>query len=122
MEMCPRMPWSATAQLTESLEVVHGQVVSEEVEHGVLKSTSVTIREHESIPVEPARILRVAVEEAGPQQPGDGRHSHWGTWMTAIGLVYHVDCQTSDSVDADLIVVLLFEARHGGGSLVSKPG
>jgi len=99
-------------ELAELLEVVHRQLVPEEVQDNVLEGTSVSVREDKPVPVDPARVLRVGLEESAPQQVGDGCHAHWGSRVTRVGLVHDIDREGSDGVDAELIVLLFLE-RHG---------
>jgi hypothetical protein len=88
--------------LSECLEVIHGDLVACEVEHDVLEGTSVcqwicpkaleqrdqnmrhlserrnsrvSVGENESVSVEPLWALAVVGHEAGPKHVGDGCHS-----------------------------------------------
>jgi hypothetical protein len=49
--------------LTEVLEVVHGEVIAEQVEQGVLQNTAVAVGEDEAVTVEPLGVLGVEPHE-----------------------------------------------------------
>lgn len=58
-----RMTGGSGTELSESLQVIEGEVVSGEVEHDVLEGTGVSVRENESISVDPLGVLGVGLEE-----------------------------------------------------------
>ena len=51
------------------------------------------LREYESIPVEPIRILRVEIHELVEKDVSNRRHAHWGTGMPGIGFEGSIDLE-----------------------------
>lgn len=49
--------------LTEGLEVVHGEVIAEQVEQGVLQNAAMAVGEDEAVAVEPLGVLGVEPHE-----------------------------------------------------------
>lgn len=68
------------ADLTELLEIVHGDVVAQEVEIDVLKSTAVTVGENEAITVDELGVLWVASDELVEQDVGHRSATHRSTY------------------------------------------
>jgi hypothetical protein len=58
-----RVTRSLAVDLTEVLEVVHGEVIAEQVEQGVLQDTAVAVGEDEAVTVEPLGVLGVEPHE-----------------------------------------------------------
>jgi hypothetical protein len=56
--------------LAEVLEVVHGEVVAEEVEQGVLQNTAMAVGEDEAVTVEPLGVLGVEPHELVKEHMG----------------------------------------------------
>lgn len=72
--------------LAEALEVVHAQLVAEEVEHNVLERAGVSVGEDKPVAVVPLRVLGVGLEEARPQNVGGRGHAHRRTGVARVGL------------------------------------
>jgi hypothetical protein len=83
-------------QLPERLQVVHLDLVTHQVEHDVLQSTSVSVGEDESVSVVPLRVGRRGLHDLGPEDVGDGGHSHRGTGVTRVGLGDDIGGKSSD--------------------------
>lgn len=63
----------------------------------ILQHTRMTVREHESIPVDPLWILGIEVHVLRKQNVGNGSHAHRGTWVPRLGLGGDIDSQCSDA-------------------------
>lgn len=63
-------------QLTELLELLDRQVVAGQVQQRVLQHRPVPVGQHETVAIEPLRIVRVVPEEIVPQHFGDIGHAH----------------------------------------------
>lgn len=70
----------------EALQVVHGDIVAEEVQQSILQHTTVTVGENKTIPVGPVRVLGVEVHELVEENVGHGSHAHGGTGVPRVGL------------------------------------
>jgi len=66
----------AALPLTELLEILEGQPVAGQVEHGVLQDAGVTRRQHEAVAVRPHRIRGVVLHHPRPEHMGQGRERH----------------------------------------------
>jgi hypothetical protein len=76
---------------TELLKVVHGDIKTKKMKHNILKSTSVTVGENETITVSPVRVLGVDLDELGEQGLGHGSTTHRSTYEDKTPM----DCQRS---------------------------
>ena len=92
--------------LPEIPELIEGQIVAGEMQHGVEQHGTVPAGEHEAVPVRPVGILRVVPHEARPQHVGDGRGFHGKARVAAVGLLNGVDGQHADGVDASLLEIV----------------
>ena len=81
--------------LAEVLEVVHAELVAEEVEEGILQHASVAIGQHEAIPIEPRRILRVEGHELVEEDVGHRGHAHGRTRVARVCLEGGIDLELS---------------------------
>jgi hypothetical protein len=68
---------------TELLEVIQSDIKTKKMEHNVLKSTSVTVGENETVAVSPVRVLGVDLDELGEQGLGHGSTTHRSTYKTS---------------------------------------
>lgn len=96
-------------QLSELLQVVDGDWVAQEVEHHVQERNGVTVRQHETVSVDPFRVLWVGLQ-LRKQNVCCRSHAHRGARVARVGLGDGVDCKHSDGVDC-----LGGEVGHGGG-------
>lgn len=121
--------WGDTAELTEALQVIDGDLVSQEVKEGVLEGTArakrqtqrshairvdlrVAVGEHKAVTVEPLGVFRVRVEEPAEKDVGDGGHAHGCTRVARVGLGDNVDREGTDGVDGDSVGIGGLEGRH----------
>ena len=66
-----------------------------------------TGREHETIPVGPAGIPGVMLEEPCPKNISHGSRAHGHSRMPGVRLLNHVDGKHPDGIDAEFIQVHL---------------
>ena len=92
--------------LPEIPDLIEGEVVPGEMEHGVEQHGPVPAGEHEAVAVGPVGIFRVVPHEARPQHVGDGRGFHGQAGVAAVGLLDGVDGQHADGVDASLLEIV----------------
>lgn len=79
--------------LSEVLEIVHGDLVAEEMKEGILKHASVAVRKHKAISVEPAGILRVEGHELVEENMGHWGHAHGCARMAGVRLKGGIDLE-----------------------------
>ena len=82
---------AAAAQLTEGLEVIHGEIVTTQVEQGVEQHGCMTTRENEAVAVEPGRIGRVVTHVMAEQLVAHGRRAEWGSHVAVVRAFHGVD-------------------------------
>ena len=92
--------------LPEVPDLIEGEVVAGEMEHGVEQHGPVSAGEHEAVAVRPVGVFGVVPHEARPQHVGDGRGFHGKAGMAAVGLLHGVDGQHADGVDASLLEIV----------------
>ena len=93
----------AAAPLAERLEVVHGQVVAGQVQHGVEQHARVPGGEHEAVAVRPRRVRGVVAQVTREEGVGDGSGAHRHAGMAGVGLLDAVDGEEADGLDAPLL-------------------
>ena len=93
-------------QLTEILDVVDGNVVTAQVQQGVLQHGAVTVGQHEAVPVGPLRVGRVVAQVIVPQYLGDIRHTHGRTRVAGLGFLNRIHAQRANGVGE------IFTRRH----------
>lgn len=104
-------------------------VVASEVKKSVLKHTSVSGGEYESVTVEPVRVLRVVPHDLVVQHVSHRSASHRQTRMAGVRLLHGVDGQKPDRVHRLLHQRLLSgrierlhrRGSHGGASTAQSP-
>lgn len=95
------------SELPKALKVIKLAIlVSRKVEHGVLQSAGVSIRQDESIAVDPFGTAGRILHDLAPQNISDRGATHGGSGVSRIGRLDHVGADSPDRVDA-----FLFE-RH----------
>ena len=98
-----RMARRVTAPLAEILELVHPQREPCEVEERVEEHRAVAVRQHETVPVDPFRSVRIDHQESAPQDDGDVRHPHRHARVTRVGFLDPVHGEALDGVDSKLL-------------------
>jgi len=94
------MAGSFAPQLAELLEVVEGEAVAGQVEHGVLQGAGVAVGQDESVAVVPAGVGGGVVHDLRPEQVGHRGAAHGGAGMAGVGGLRHVGAEGADGVDA----------------------
>jgi len=79
--------------LAETLQLIHGQIVTRQMQQRVDQHRAVSVRQHEAIAVSPLRVSRVVTQMAVPQYIGDLSHAHRRAGMTRIRLLHSIHRQ-----------------------------
>ena len=61
------------------------------------------VRQDEAVAIRPCRIFGIVAQEVLPKTVGDGRQAHGRTRVSGIRLLYAIDRQGADGVDAQRI-------------------
>ena len=88
-------------------EILLGEVITEQVEHRVLKGTSVTVREDETIAVNPGGVLGAELHGFSPKNVRHRSATHGRPWVARVGGLGLIGRNGADRVDAEL-----FQIRH----------
>ena len=88
--------------------------MTREVKHGVQQHRRMTIREHESIAIDPARIGRIEVHDVAPEDLGDIGHPHRCTRMTRGGALHRIHGEGANGVREEAAL------RHGKTRVVYR--
>ena len=98
-------------ELTEVLEIIHGQAVAEEMQQAIQHRGSVTGREHEAVAVAPLGIGGIVVHLLGPERVRHGRCTQRRAGVAGIGLLNRVRSQrTHRGDDFDIHVLHVFSS------------
>ena len=98
-----RVARRAAPPLPELLQLVERQVVAGEVEQAVEEGRAVAGREHEAVPVGPARLGRAVLHGPGKERVADGRRAQGKAGVAGVGVEDGVDGQRADRVHAELV-------------------
>ena len=93
-----RVARGAAVQLAEVFQVVDRQVIAGQVQQRVDQHRTVAVGQHEAVTVSERRIARVVLQIIAPQYFGDIRHTHRGTWMTAVGFLHGIHAECTNGV------------------------
>ncbi len=94
-----RMAGGGGAPLAEVLDVFHRyRLEAGEVKQRVEQHRTVTGGEHETVAVGPVRLLRVVLQELGPQHGGDVGHAHRHALVAGLRVVNCLHRQDADRV------------------------
>jgi hypothetical protein len=88
---------------SESLQVIHAEVVTEQMEESILKHAAVSVRENETVTVQPVRVLGVEVKELVEQNVSNWGHSHGSTRVSRVAVSCRIGRKDTDGVDSLLI-------------------
>ena len=94
-----RMAGGAGTPLPELLDVIEGEAVPGQVEHGVEQHRGVPSREDEPVAVGPVGLGGVVAHDAGVEHVGQRREGHGRPRMSGVGLLDGVHRQPPDHVD-----------------------
>jgi len=89
--------------LAESLVVGVYRLGPGQVEYGPEQHRGVTVREHESVPVGPDRVLRVELHNAVPDRIDQRRERHRRAGMSRLGLLHRIYRESADCINRQLI-------------------
>ena len=81
--------------LPERLEVVHGDLVAEEMEEGVLQHAPMAVGENKAISIGPIGVLGVEGHELVEENVGGGGQAHRGSGMPGVGLEGRIDLSST---------------------------
>src|ERR1700738_1721570 len=98
-----RMARSFRSPLAKVFDVVQRKIISGEIKQRVKQHAAVPRGEQEAITVFPLRIPWVIAHELCPQYISHRRCAQGQAGMPRLGLLYRVNRQCADSVDAKLI-------------------
>ena len=108
----------ARSELAEKLELLHGNVVSDEVEHGVVQRNSVSVGEDEAVSVHPLGVGGRVLHHLVVEQVSDGSAAHGRTGMTRLRHLWLVGGDGTHRVDAlefkIIALVVGIHWRRGG--------
>ena len=79
--------------LPERLEIVHGDLVAEEVEEGILQHAAMAVGEDKAISVGPVGVLGVEAHELIEEDMRGGSQAHGGSGMPGIGFEDRIDLE-----------------------------
>src|ERR1035438_7504871 len=97
------MSGSLGSPLPELLDVVKRKIVARQVQHGVKQHGGVPIGENEAVTARPMRISWIVTQIAGPQRKRQGRQCHWGSRMSAVGLLHRIHRERTNGIDAQAV-------------------
>jgi hypothetical protein len=88
------------SQLTKLAEIRSRQRITRQVQHGVLQGTGVSIAKHETIAVDPGRILSAVEHGFRPKEVGHRSAAHGRTGVSRVGCLGLIGRDGTDRVDA----------------------
>ena len=99
---------------SEALQVVNRQVVACQMEHGVLKGTSMSIAQNEAITAPPLWVAGRIGHDLVPKQMCHGSASHGCSGVPAIGSLWLISTDGTNCIDAFMLQRgALVSWRHG---------
>ena len=75
------------APLAELAQVLEGEVVAGQVEHGVQQDAGVPVGQHEAVAVGPVGVARVVAHDPRPQHVGQRGQRHGRARVPGVGLL-----------------------------------
>lgn len=88
-----RVAGGGGVQLAEVFEAVEGNVITRQVQQGVLEHGAVAVGEHKTVAVGPVGGGRVKAQKLGKKDGGDVGHTHGHTGVAALGGFYSVNSE-----------------------------
>jgi len=101
------MTGSPAPPLTELFEILQGERIPGQMQKGIEEHGTMPRGQDETVPVRPAGITGMMLQEPGPQDIGHGGVSHRHPGMTGPGFLHPVHGQHSYGIDTQLIQILL---------------
>src|SRR5690242_19379702 len=93
------MSRSARAPLAELPDVIQRKIVATEIQQRVEQHGGVPAGEHESVAVDPVRVVRIVTQKAGPEQKAGWRQRHRSSGMPRLGLLDSIHGKGAYGVD-----------------------
>jgi len=87
-------------KLAKLRQVVLGDVVASQVQHGVLQGASMPIAQDEAITIDPSRILAAVVHYMTPQNVSHGSAAHGSSRVPRVSSLRLISRYGTDSVYA----------------------
>ena len=100
-----RMTRGYAVDLAEVLEIVHADLVAEEMKESILEHAPVAVGENEAIPIDPVWVLGVEGHELVKENVGDWCHAHGGTRMARVRLEGGIDLVETVSVTGSALML-----------------
>ena len=85
-------------QLTEVTDFIHIQIVTAQMQQGIMQHGTMAVGQHKAVTVNPARIRRVVTVMTFPQCHGNVCHAHRRARVTGISFLYGIHRQNADCV------------------------
>lgn len=102
-------------QGTKRGQILDGDIVARQMQHGILQRARVPIGQDEAIAIDPRRIRRAVRHDtraAAPQDVCHGRTAHGSTGMARIGRLRLIRRNGADRIDTALFQIFR-NSRHG---------
>ena len=93
------------AELTEVLQIVHGQAIAEQVQQAVHQHGAVAGREDEAVAVGPLRVCRVVLHILAPYGISGGRGAHGHSGVAGVGLLNGLGGENANGIDDHLFMI-----------------
>ncbi len=89
--------------LAELLELLHGKVVTGEVQRAVEQRGGVAVRQDEAVAVDPLGVRGIVLHQLVVQQIGDGGAAEGRAGVAGLGFFNSIDGEEAEGVDGKLI-------------------
>ena len=93
-----RVAGGLAVQLPEALELLDRQVVAAQVQQRVDQHRAVAVGQHETVAVEPLRVVRAVAQEVVPEHLGDVGHAHRHARVPGLCRLDGIHGQETDGV------------------------
>ena len=88
------------SELSKLFEIFNANVVSSQMQHGILQRTGVSVAEHEAITIDPSGVFGRVLHDFGPQQIRHGGTAHGSAGMSRVGSLRLIGRNSANGVDA----------------------
>ena len=85
-------------ELAELADIVHGKIVTCQMQQRILQHRAMSVGQNEAVTIEPSGIGRIMPVMSGPQRNGNIRHTHRHARMSGIGFLDRIHRQRADRV------------------------
>src|SRR5215813_5592334 len=97
--------------MTEAFVFSVDRLCAGKMEHGPEQHRGVAVREHETVPVRPDRVLGIEAHDAIPECVHQRRERHGRAGVPGLGLLYRIHRKRANGIDCQLNNLLI--VRHG---------